>query len=170
MSSTTENPKPSLLELYGARPAPGRLAWIGASSERLSPIRVLDSARIEAGTGMVDDYHAKSGRSRRQVTLIQEEHLGAVARLLGREAIDPRDLRRNLVVAGINLIALKGRRFRVGEVVMEGTGPCAPCKRMEQNLGPGGLAAMLGHGGITAIVLESGTVRPGDTVEILGES
>jgi MOSC domain-containing protein YiiM len=98
------------------------------------------------------------------VTLIQFEHLAVVAALMGREAVPPELLRRNLAVAGISVLALKDRRFRIGEVLLEGTGPCEPCSRMEQNLGPGGYNAMRGHGGITARVLEGGFIRVGDVV------
>jgi MOSC domain-containing protein YiiM len=98
------------------------------------------------------------------VTLIQREHLNVIAGLLRRDGISPELTRRNLVVSGVNLLALKGERFRVGEVLLEGTGPCEPCSRMEENLGPGGYNAMRGHGGITARVLEGGVLRIGDTV------
>jgi MOSC domain-containing protein YiiM len=70
-------------------------------------------------------------------------------------------------VSGINLLSLKGLRFRIGEAVLEGTGPCDPCSRMEENLGPGGFQAMRGHGGLTARVIEAGTVCVGDRVEAL---
>ena len=105
-------------------------------------------------------------QAKRQVTLIQHEHLPVVAALTGRDAVTPDRLRRNLVVSGINLIALKEKKFRVGEVLLEGTGPCAPCSLMEHNLGPGGYNAMRGHGGITAIVLKGGTIHVGDAVQV----
>ena len=98
-------------------------------------------------------------------TLIQAEHLAAIASHLGGEAVAPELLRRNIVVAGINLAALKGRRFRLGSALLEATGECHPCSRMEEILGPGGYNAVRGHGGITARVLEAGTARNGDALE-----
>ena len=70
------------------------------------------------------------------------------------------------VVRGLNLIALKGVRFHLGSALLEGTGACHPCSRMEQTLGPGGYNAMRGHGGITAVVLEDGDVTLGDTLRV----
>lgn len=103
---------------------------------------------------------------KRQVTLIQAEHLAVVGSLLGRDAVDPSLLRRNVAVAGINLYAMRDARFRVGNVLLEGTGICAPCSRMEAALGPGGYNAMRGHGGITARVLEAGLIEMGATVAL----
>ena len=67
-------------------------------------------------------------------------------------------------MAGFNLAALRGREFRPGTALLKGTGPCAPCSRMEEALGQGGYAAMRGHGGITAEVLEPGEVAIGDAL------
>ena len=156
----------TILELTSRFPRSGHLEWIGLSPSRCAPIETVNSVVIRAGTGLEGDHHVTSGRSTRQVTLIQAEHLPVVAALLGRESLPPELLRRNLVVSGINLLGLKGRRFRIGEVLLEGSGPCAPCSRMEENLGPGGYNAMRGHGGITAVVLEGGTIRVGDRVRV----
>ena len=145
-------------------PQTGRLEWIGIAREPHGSVESLTQARVEPGTGVAGEHHATSGRSSRQVSLIQAEHLPVVAEFLGRPSLAPELLRRNLVVSGINLIALKKRRFRIGDAVLEGSGGCAPCSRMEENLGPGGYNAMRGHGGITAVVLEGGTVRVGDVV------
>jgi MOSC domain-containing protein YiiM len=150
-------------------PQIGRLEWIGLAPARLAPLASVESAQVRVGTGIDGEHHAKSGRSKRQVTLIQAEHLPAMASILGRTAIDPGLLRRNLVVAGVNLISLKDRTFRIGDVILKGTGPCDPCSRMEENLGPGGYNAMRGHGGITAKVVQGGIIRVGDEVAILNE-
>ena len=101
------------------------------------------------------------------MTLIQAEHLPVIAALLGMDAVDPSALRRNLVISRINLLALKGRRFQVGDAVLSHTGLCQPCSLMEEALGAGGYNAMRGHGGITAAVVEGGRIRVGDSVVAL---
>ena len=98
------------------------------------------------------------------MTLVQAEHLPVVAALVGRDEIDPALLRRNLVVEGINLTALQDRRLVVGGAVLELTGPCSPCSKVEVALGPGGYNALRGHGGWNARVLRSGPIEVGDEV------
>ena len=163
----------TIADLRARFPRAGRLEWIGLAAARTGPVRAVESAEVRPGTGIEGEHHARTGRSKRQVTLIQHEHLVAVAALLGRDAVPPELLRRNLVVSGVNLVALKDREFRVGAVLLKGSGPCDPCSRMEHNLGRGGYNAMRGHGGITAVVLEGGTIRVGDevvAVEGVGET
>lgn len=160
---------PGLEDMRAQFPRPGRLEWIGISSQRRADVLAVDEATVQAGTGIKGDYHAASGKSDRQITLIQHEHLPTVARLTGREAVGPEQVRRNLAVSGINVMALKDRRFRVGEVLLEGSGPCDPCSRMEENLGRGGYNAMHGHGGIAARVLEGGHIQLGDPVTVFDE-
>ena len=153
--------------LFDVLPQVGRLEWIGVRPERMSPLLVVRQANLVAQQGIEGDraFHGRRG-GKRQVTLIQREHLVAVASLLHRDFVGPEQVRRNLVVSGINLLALKGKPFRVGEVLLEYTGPCEPCSRMEAVLGPGGFNAMRGHGGITAKVISSGTISIGDDVRV----
>ncbi len=130
-----------------------------------SPVVEVQAVQAIAGHGLAGDHRAQ-GRagSRRQVTLIQSEHLDVVSRLLDGAAVRPEFLRRNLVVSGINLLALKGQQFTIGDVVLEGTGLCEPCSRMEANLGVGGYNAMRGHGGITARIVGGGVLHSGASV------
>ena len=104
-------------------------------------------------------------RSARQVTLIQQEHLSAIGAFLHQGTVDPSRLRRNIVVSGVNLLALKDKTFQIGEAVLEYTGLCHPCSKMERELGEGGYNAVRGHGGITARVIEPGLVKVGSQVQ-----
>ncbi|MEN0039860.1 MAG: MOSC domain-containing protein [Pseudomonadota bacterium] len=113
-------------------------------------------------SGLQGDRRTAPGK--RAVTLIQAEHLPVIASLTSHETIDPVLLRRNIAVSGINLLSLKDKRFTLGGSVLQGTGICAPCSRMEDLLGPGGYNAMRGHGGITAKVVRPGRVAVSDEV------
>lgn len=144
---------------------PGRVESIGLRPGRREPVQEVQETYARPGTGLDGDRYRGTPDSKRQVTLIQAEHLAAVASMLGKESVDPALVRRNLVVRGINLQALKGRPFRVGGAVLELTGDCHPCSRMEETLGPGGYNALRGHGGITARVVQEGPIRVGDVVE-----
>jgi MOSC domain-containing protein YiiM len=144
-------------------PRTGTVRWIGLRPARDVPMREVEEAEAISGKGLRGDRYG-SGSGKRGITLIQAEHLPVIAALAGLPGIEPATLRRNLVVAGLPLIALKGRRFRIGEVLLEGTDPCDPCSRMETALGPGGYNAMRGHGGLCARILEGGRLRLGDAV------
>lgn len=158
-----------LKALINTLPQQGELIWIGIRSKRKKPLQELSTVPVTVEKGLEGD-HFTSGRSqKRQVTLIQHEHLMAVGGMLGQEAINPMLTRRNLVVKGINLFALRNRKFQIGEVVFEGTGYCHPCSRMEENLGPGGYNAMRGHGGITAKVIAGGSIKQGDSINLVIE-
>jgi MOSC domain-containing protein YiiM len=151
-------------ELLAVIPQIGHLEWIGLRPAYRAPVQPVNEALAETARGLIGDHHAESPGRKRQVTLLQAEHLPVVAALTGQDRIPPEWLRRNLIVSGINLLALKDRPFRVGSVLLEGTGLCHPCSRMEQVLGAGGYNAMRGHGGITARVLAGGRLRVGDPV------
>ncbi|HEY8610336.1 MAG TPA: MOSC domain-containing protein [Roseomonas sp.] len=154
-----------LARLLDGPMAPGRIAWIGLRPARREPMRVVTEVLAEPGKGLEGDRFTSNRNSGRQVTLVSQEHLHAIAGYLSRPEITPGQLRRNLVVTGLNLAALKNRRFRIGGALLAWSGECHPCSRMEEELGPGGYNAVRGHGGITARVLEGGMIRLGDPVE-----
>lgn len=149
-----------MAELLSQFPRPGRIEAI-----LLRPGRRTDPERVDDAdltlSGLVGD-HARPGK--RALTLIQAEHLPVISALVGKEAT-AEILRRNLVVSGINLGALRGARLRIGPTAeIEITSPCAPCSRMEEALGPGGYNAVRGHGGWCATVMRSGPISLNDQV------
>jgi MOSC domain-containing protein YiiM len=160
----SDSPLQQLMQHYAQ---PGEVTWIGLRPASRQPVDVSPSTYARVGTGLDGDRYRGKPDSKRQVTLIQEEHLRAVASFLGREAIDPALVRRNLVVRGLNLLTLKDKTFRVGEAILEYTGECHPCSRMEEALGTGGYNAMRQLGGITARVLQEGKISVGDAVEAI---
>ena len=160
---TLPPPDSELHALMTQFPRAGTVRWIGLRPARDVPMRVVEAAEAVAGKGLVGDRYT-SGSGKRGITLIQAEHLPAIAALAGLDHIEPATLRRNVVVSGLPVIALKGRRFRIGSALFEGTESADPCSRMEAALGPGGYNAMRGHGGLCARILEDGTFRVGDAV------
>jgi MOSC domain-containing protein YiiM len=158
------NPHSPLAKLMAAPVRSGRVIWLGLRPERRADMIEVQTVELETARGIVGDhYQGLSGQ--RQVTLIGEENLRAIASFLGADMpVAPDLVRRNIVVAGLNLLALKEHRFRIGNVLLETSGECHPCSRMEEVLGIGGYNAMRGQGGITARVIEGGPVATGDPV------
>lgn len=156
------NPLSPLSRLLAAPVRPGRICWIGLRPARREPLLPRTEAVLDPETGLAGDRYSSRTQRARQVTLIETEGLAAIASYLGRETIGPELLRRNIAVSGINLLALKGCRIRLGSALLEVTGECQPCSRMEEILGAGGYNAVRGHGGITARILVGGMVRLGD--------
>ena len=160
------NPDSPLARLMATLPRAGKVEWIGLRPARDEAMIATGTVQAIAGAGLVGDRY-KSGSGKRGITLIQAEHLPAIAALAQRPDLTPALLRRNVVVSGIPLIALKQRRFRIGTAVFEGTEECDPCSRMEDALGQGGYNAMRGHGGLCARIVEGGTFGLGDALEAL---
>ena len=169
---------PTLHALTRAFATHGRLDAILLRPGRELPVQAVAEALAVAGRGLHGDRHAeRATRSadggKRQVTLIQAEHLPLIAAWAGRASVDPTLLRRNLVISGINLVAARSPlarhplRLRIGaSVILQLTGPCDPCSKMEAALGRGGYNAMRGHGGVTAMVDTGGPIALGDRVWI----
>lgn len=150
-----------LAEIMSRHASEGQVTWIGLRPERLADLISVEAAELNED-GLMGD-HARPGK--RAVTLFQAEHLPVIAALVGHGSITPALLRRNIVVSGINLIALRNHPLRIGNAIVEITAPCAPCSRMETALGRGGYSAMRGHGGWCAQVIKSGRIRVADKVK-----
>lgn len=141
------------------------MEWIGVRAKKRAPLNTVSIVQV-LPLGLAGDHYA--GRSgNRSVTLIQQEHIETIASLLHKEKIHPADLRRNIVVSGINLLALKDREFKIGTAVLKMTGLCHPCSRMEETFGDGGYNAVRGHGGINASVIIPGEIKLQDKVKAL---
>lgn len=159
------NKRRNPLDRYAKDLAPGRVEWIGLRPRRREPLQAVSETVALAELGLEGDHRTgKTPGSGRQVTLISREFIAQIEHFTGLEGIDPATLRRNIVVSGINLNALRRQRFRVGDALFEATQLCHPCARMEEALGAGGVAAMLGHGGLCAKIIEGGAVRLGDAI------
>ncbi len=157
----------TIKQLIANLPQQGRLQWIGLRPARQTPMHVVQRAELLTNAGLRGDHTAERSGRKRQVTLIQAEHLPVIAACVGVDEVRPEQLRRNLLVSGINLLALKDRTFSIGGTILEYTGLCVPCSNMEQALGPGGYNAMRGHSGIIARVIRGGTIAIRDVVSVL---
>ena len=158
-------------------PRAGRIEAIYLRPARDAPAVAVPSATALVARGLEGDRSAakppsRAEGSKRQVTLIQAEHLPLIGAWTGQH-IDAAGLRRNLVVSGVNLLAQRSPfadqplRVRIGrDVVLAITGPCDPCSKMERLLGAGGYNAMRGHGGTTARVIHGGEIAVGDAVVV----
>jgi len=162
-----EKEEPVIKELMNSMPQVGKIEHIVVRPNKLELPILVPQSFADANKSLSGDHFSSKTSKKRQVTLIQAEHLQGVASMLGIRSIDPRLTRRNIVVSGINLLALRNQKFKIGEAVFEGTGYCHPCSRMEQNFGPGGYNAMRGHGGITATILQSGEIKVGDEIKLI---
>jgi MOSC domain-containing protein YiiM len=125
-------------------------------------LRPVDSVSAVSGNGLDGDRHYRPGGQRPggAITLIEAEVLEAIG-LSGPES------RRQVVVRGVRLNDLVGRRFRVGEVECRGIELCEPCLHLQSLTRPGIIDELLHRGGLNADLLSSGTIAVGDTVEIV---
>ena len=140
-------------------------------------MRTVDHAQAVADHGLDGDrYAAKAGTFTPDndtargydLTLIEAEVLDSLTLPDGR-TLGYAEARRNIVTRGIDLNALVGRRFRVGDVECLGQRLCEPCSHLERLTTKGALRGLIHRGGLRADVLSDGAVSTGDLVETLDE-
>ncbi|MDG2459563.1 MAG: MOSC domain-containing protein [Luminiphilus sp.] len=157
------NPLDRYLDTLGI----GRVEWIGVRPQRREPLRSVEQVNAVQEYGLEGDHRmSKTPGSGRQVTLISREFIQQISDHLGRDDLAPARLRRNIVISGINLNALRRQRFWVGAALLEATQLCHPCARMESELGPGAVVAMFGYGGLCAKVVSGGAIACRDRVSL----
>jgi MOSC domain-containing protein YiiM len=159
------NSQARLLDKLCASIAPGKLEWIGLRSERRGEVVVVEQTEAVVDLGLVGDHRMKkTPGSARQVTLISSEYIQQICQHTGHQSIEPRLLRRNLMISGMNMNLLRYQRLQIGDVILETNALCHPCSRMDEALGAGGTAAMFGYGGLCAKVIQGGCFQLGDPV------
>ena len=157
----------SPLDKYLGTLGAGTVQWIGIRPRRREPQQSLTRVQAVVDLGLERDHRmSKTQGSGRQVTLISREFMTQIAAHPGEANLDPARLRRNVVVSGLNLNALRRQRFWVGEALLEATQLCHPCSRMESELGLGCVIAMFGYGGLCAKVIRSGAIEGGAPVRL----
>jgi MOSC domain-containing protein YiiM len=125
------------------------------------PMRPVDSVVAEAGAGLVGDrYH---GSRHRHVTVQSAAGLAEASRDLG-SPVEPGATRRNITVSGGPVPGRPGTRVRMGEALLEVVRPAAPCRLMDDLIGPGAMKALHARAGTVFRILEGGVVRVGDPV------
>ena len=159
--------RPNQLNAYLGHLGAATIEWIGVRPRRREPLVAVTEAEAVADLGLRGDHRmTKTPGSGRQVTFISREFITKIEQHLSKSHLDPAVLRRNIVVSGINLNALRRQQFWFGEALFEATQLCHPCARMEAELGPGGVVAMMGYGGLCAKVLQTGQIAIGDSLRL----
>lgn len=136
-----------------------------ASMERVDEVRTIEGCGIEGdryceGTGYWTNFGDVC-----EITLISSEDLEHIERELGI-SVGNGEHRRNIVTSGVSLKDLRGKRFRIGEAVLEYDRPRPPCRHVQDLTEPGMTRALKGRGGICARVVQAGRIRARDAIEI----
>jgi MOSC domain-containing protein YiiM len=153
----------------------GNVEAIALAQRATGDMQTVDYAKALASRGLLGDrYAAKAGTFTPDndtargydLTLIEAEVLDNLALPEGR-TLGFAEARRNVVTRGIDLNALVGRRFRVGNVECLGQRLCEPCSHLERLTTKGALRGLIHRGGLRADVLSDGDIKTGDLIETI---
>ena len=153
----------------------GRVREIWTAPVAAAPMVRLPSAQALTGIGLAGDRYALGGGTwarypelEKQLTLIDADEVAAAGREAG-VGLAPGDTRRNVVTEGIDLPALVGRYFTVGDVLLFGSKRCPPCRHLERLTGHTLIKALATRGGINAAVFAGGAISEGDAVRAVSD-
>jgi len=142
--------------------------YLAAAAE--APCVAVEAVEAVAGRGLHGDRYfdgrgtfGRPGATGHELTLIEAEALDALAAESGI-ALDPADARRNVVTRGVDLNALAGRRFMIGEAEIVGRRWCEPCAHLQRLTAPGVLRGLVHRGGLRADIVRGATISRSDQV------
>lgn len=162
----------------GAPPLPmhtGTTVAIAIAESATGPMQSVQRAQALAGRGLEGDrYAAKAGTFTPadatlrgyDLTLIESEVLDELT-LPGGAELGYAEARRNVITRGVDLNALVGRRFRIGDVTCIGQRLCEPCSHLERLTGTGVLRSLIHRGGLRADILSDGDIQVGSTIQTI---
>jgi MOSC domain-containing protein YiiM len=148
---------------------PGTVEEIFVTTEGSAAMQSVEEIETVEGCGIKGDRYCEgTGFWTRygdvcQITLIQGEHLDEIEDQ--GLAIKSGQHRRNIVTRGVDLLALRGKRFKVGGVLLEFDRSRPPCRHVQDLSEKGMTRALKNRGGICAKVIQEGPIRPGDAIE-----
>ena len=142
----------------------GVVEQIAITADRAALPAPVASVRAEAGRGIEGEYHwSEEPEPGQSITLVAAEALTGLREDTGIE-LSHEASRRNVLTRGIDLNALVGRRFMVGEVECEGVELCEPCNTLAKLTERGVLRGLVHRGGLRADILSGGRIAVGDAV------
>ncbi len=143
----------------------GRVLAVCLSATEGGVTREVSEAMATAGAGLEGDRYCTFGASAEtQLTLIQIEAVNEFNEAFAAN-LPATAFRRNVITEGVDLNALEGRVFTVGDVQLRGVELCEPCADLQNLLDIPGLVKQLTHrGGLRCEILGGGVIRPGDKV------
>jgi MOSC domain-containing protein YiiM len=146
--------------------AEGRVEGIYITSEHGELPQAVERVRALAGRGLEGNrYFFDDAPPGRAVTLIAAEAVESMEHEHGI-ALEPGATRRNVVTRGIDVNALVGKRFRIGDVECEGVELCEPCEHLQSMTKPGIIKGLVHRGGLNADLLSDGEIAVGDSVTV----